>query len=562
MNANHERREWAERLEAGRADDELLELAARLKRVGGETQPTPPLAFQQQLRRDLLKQYEASPKRGAGLWRWAGSAAVVGLLALAVVMVWLSVGSAGRPSFGGDAVQPITPQIAATTQIVPPPLPNVAYLEAYGTSYGTNGESNGPFPGGTLRVHVRWRVPAGFTAVRTFAHLRDTAGQTVAQADTPLEGSGETREAQLTLALPFSLPPGDYQVVSGLTDAAGAPQTVYEFDNAALAVEASLGIIVVVAPEQADNASTASEYTYLDYSITGGLVLESVQTDSGDFQTQGMMLPGIEVGVVTRWSLPLATAAVVPFVQLLDGEGRIVAQADGGTLTAAEGAGQTAVAATLSLSLPTDLAPGRYELVGGLYDAVTGARLPISTPQGEVTAVSLDQYEVLGRGSAPEFDVVTPENAPENSPRVTVIPSNSSESSSAGTTVSNFLTVHDVAPAAGTVLSGTAPLHFDIVFSYALDSLSSAFLEVQVVELQKGTTGGRRVGRATAELGARNGSLEVEIIVDPTSTLYGLPGPADLGLRFEIKPEATSDASDAIPLVIETPGDLRWRYEP
>lgn len=544
MNTNHERREWAERLETGQEDDELLALAARLRRAGDETRPAPPLAFQQQLRRDLLKQYEASPRRSAGLWRWAGSAAALGLLALAVVTVWLAVGSAGRLSFGGDVAQPITPQIAATAQIVQSPPANAAYLEAYSTGYGNSGvESSGPFPGGTLQVHVRWRVPAGFTAVRTFAHLRDAAGQTVAQADMPLEGSGETREALLTLALPFSLPPGDYEVVSGLTDAAGAPQTVYEFDNAALAVEASLGVIAVVAPEEADNTVSASEYTYLDYSITGGLVLESVQTDGGDFQTRGMMLPGVKVGVVTRWSLPLATAAVVPFVHLLDSEGRIMAQADGGTLTDAERAGQPVVEATLSLTPPADLPAGDYELVAGLYDAVTGERHTISTPQGEVTVVPLDRYPVM----VPDATKLEQLRAFLEQLEYGELDARIAEAQE------DMLLVTDVSPPAGTVITGTAPVEFAITVDFAIRSVPSAVLEMRIVDVEG--ENGRGVGLATVDsLFQGTGKTTVVVVVDPMAELSG---PTDLGLWLQLKPDAAS-----APILIEMPEAFRWRYEP
>jgi len=44
--SNEQERQWADRLEVGAEDDELLALAARLRRAGQATRPAPPLAFQ------------------------------------------------------------------------------------------------------------------------------------------------------------------------------------------------------------------------------------------------------------------------------------------------------------------------------------------------------------------------------------------------------------------------------------------------------------------------------------------------------------------------------------
>ncbi len=202
MNANRNDKAWAARLEAGHEDDPLLELAAQLKRAGEETQAAPTVAFQRQLRRDLLNQYERPAARPwARLERWAASALAVIVLAAAVGLTWFSISGNGRPSFGGTALTELatTEQpgaatgIEADTVIVPPPPDGVAYMESQGYS-----APNGLIPGGTLEFTGRWRIPASIvngTAVMTFLHLRDEAGALFAQADGPLTIAAATATA-------------------------------------------------------------------------------------------------------------------------------------------------------------------------------------------------------------------------------------------------------------------------------------------------------------------------------------------------------------------------------
>ena len=84
-------------------------------------------------------------------------------------------------------------------------------------------------------------------------------------------------------------------------------------------------------------------------------------------------LPGTEFPVTLVWQT-LATPArdLTGFVQLLDGEGRLVTQAPdrppGERPTSAWLPGEV-VSSTQSLSLPPDLTPGTYRLIAGVYDA-------------------------------------------------------------------------------------------------------------------------------------------------------------------------------------------------
>lgn len=564
-------REWSERLEVGKRDDELLEVAARLERAGRDEPSAPSVEFRRQLRRDLLNQYEtAADKPARRLWRLAGSVAAVGLLAVIVIITWLSMSSAGRTIPGdaavaGGAATPVNIAIAPWLSLPPggtttdmniptAPVP-AASLGAYGIS-----APNGLAPGQPLEVTARWHIPAELGAAGAFAQIHNDAGQIVADASGPIQALGsEVYEFNLAIPLPDTLPDGSYTVLFGLLDAASARLPLYDLVNSAVIYEESSSPLVVGPAQPTGSEATEmpitptpplSGYTLLDYSVTGGIVTETMETDSGETQTQSLLVPGMTVEVVTRWSRPTDAGDMTAFVHLVQSGDAIVAQSDAPVSVEANSDGQAAEV-TLTLVIPADLAPGEYQLVGGLYDMASGARLPFSTAEGEVTLVVMGEYVVSegGDSNLDQMNEAVIELQDENQSLITLQPPNEAGN--------NLVTVIDVEPAAGTVVSGTAPIHFRITLSYSLDSLSSAFLEARVVEPAAGD--GRQLGKATADLSGRNGALELEIVVDPTSTLYGLSGPADLGLEFEIRPDA---AGEAIPFVIETPGDVHWRYEP
>jgi hypothetical protein len=79
-----------------------------------------------------------------------------------------------------------------------------------------------------LNLTLYWRAEAPLSVdYTTFVHLRDAAGQTVAQKDQPplngayptsLWDSGEIIADEIIVPLPAELPAGDYQLVVGLYD--------------------------------------------------------------------------------------------------------------------------------------------------------------------------------------------------------------------------------------------------------------------------------------------------------------------------------------------------------
>jgi hypothetical protein len=73
-------------------------------------------------------------------------------------------------------------------------------------------------------------------------------------------------------------------------------------------------------------------------------------------------------------------------VQLLNSSGQVSAQRD---LQPQAGAAPTVtwlpgeiLTDAYTLSLPDNLSPGDYRLIAGMYNAVSGERLPVSSPAG------------------------------------------------------------------------------------------------------------------------------------------------------------------------------------
>jgi hypothetical protein len=70
------------------------------------------------------------------------------------------------------------------------------------------------------------------------------------------------------------------------------------------------------------------------------------------------------------------------FVHVRDGRGEIVAQSDGpplaGTWPTSLWPTGHRLSETRTIALPSDLPPGEYEVVAGLYDPVTGRRVRLA----------------------------------------------------------------------------------------------------------------------------------------------------------------------------------------
>ena len=224
-------REWSKQLERGGHDDDLLAVAARLERAVQNEQAAPSVEFQRQLKRDLLNQYATSADGPVSrLWRWAGSAAAIGLLAMVVIATWLTMSSAGRTSTGGapldsQAGPEATPRTDHGYQFLGHSTSGGTVTETV-TEKGETGETTNQtethllVPGMTLNVTLRLSLPPEAGMVSAFVHLLNSEGQIVAQADAPLleafDATDQSFAPTVALNLPTDLPSGEYELVGGL----------------------------------------------------------------------------------------------------------------------------------------------------------------------------------------------------------------------------------------------------------------------------------------------------------------------------------------------------------
>lgn len=514
--SNNDLREWSARLEAGEQDEELLALAARLERAGRNEPSTIPLDYRRQLRRELLTRYPATQAAGRR-WRLVQTVAAVGGLALIVILTWFTMSTLQRPSFGGISATAPTPFHIPTAPVMAGAL----------GSYSVNAP-DGLEAGRTLELLAYWHVPADLGAAGAFAQLQNEAGQLVAQSDGPLtDMGGEVYEVNLAVPLPAPLPNGSYTLIFGLSDAAGARLPLYDFAQSTVVYEESASPLRVGSVDPAGSEVTETAITPSSTS-SGYTLLDDISISSGNIED-------MTVEITTRWATPADNEEPPLFaLHLLDSEGQLVAQSDGMAVSAGE--------VILRLNIPANLAPGfhDYVLEGVLYDPASGDRLTFGTPDGEVVSAFRTSFG-YGKGSGfydgEEFNIIIGDLLQDDA-----IPTEVADDS---------LAVHEVTPAAGTVLSGTAPLRFTITLDHALSSLPQAILEVRVAALEG--ENGRGVGLETIDLVSGVGRSTVEIVVNTAE----LTGPTELGLWLQLKPDAES-----APILIEMPEAYRWRYQP
>ena len=107
-----------------------------------------------------------------------------------------------------------------------------------------------------------------------------------------------------------------------------------------------------------------------------------------DLAQPAAMTSTLEITLVWQ-TLSVPEQSYTAFVHMLDESGVIVTQSDappaGGYTTDRWIAGEV-VSDTHPLTLPANLRPGRYRLVAGLYDAVSGERLPVYDGGGQPLA--------------------------------------------------------------------------------------------------------------------------------------------------------------------------------
>ncbi len=237
-------------------------------------------------------------------------------------------------------------------------------------------------PGEPVRLALLWQVvdaaeaaAAGPVEVR----LVSADGQTLAEASRPVAGSypatswqaGDRLRTEIVLRLPAATPGGEHRWIVAL----GGSETGWP-----------VAIINVEAPER--------RYTLPPLDATLNARLGEAAVLAGANWRPAMLSPGDDLDVTLVWRSEAETATSYRvFLHLLGPEGSVVSQSDG------EPAGWTRptsgwlpgeiVLDERRLVLPAELSAGDYTLLAGLYDAQTGARLPL--PDGG-DAVTLTRF--------------------------------------------------------------------------------------------------------------------------------------------------------------------------
>ena len=252
-------------------------------------------------------------------------------------------------------------------------------------------------PGGALVVTLYWqpqqKLDADFTG---FVQLLAASGDKVAQGnDHPAGGAyyptslwrpGELLRDVFTVTLPSSLQPGAYTILAGMYRTHEVTGAVQEM--APPLTLGKIGMLPDVArpatdPERPLNVELGDRILLLGYSLR--------RSDTA-------------LEVILQWhATRYVDTDYTVFVHLLDRRGNIVAQHDG---EPAEGLASTsiwvpgqAIRDEHRLLLPSDMAPGTYTLVCGMYDQTTRERLIITdgpvSQQGE--SLFLQEVTFLAR---------------------------------------------------------------------------------------------------------------------------------------------------------------------
>jgi hypothetical protein len=274
--------------------------------------------------------------------------------------------------------------VAAGTGAIAPQFPLAAEVPALGLHLlGYNQDRATAAPGESVLLTLFWERMAADPAAPFNVVLTDSDGATavawpvaVSREATPPTawGDGPVR-GQYLLPLPAALPGGDYRLAID-----GGP---------------ALGALQVVAPERTTVLPPLSQTIDATFTLPDG--------------TNAARLAGLgEAGAACTVALPAGGSCVVGlvwqalaelpasyhvFVHLVDGDGRIIAQADGVPATWERPTtgwlpGEF-IADDHALTLPPELPPGPLSLRVGLYDPDTGTRL--LTAEGDAITLSLGE---------------------------------------------------------------------------------------------------------------------------------------------------------------------------
>ncbi|MCL5025366.1 MAG: hypothetical protein M1531_02565, partial [Chloroflexi bacterium] len=250
-------------------------------------------------------------------------------------------------------------------------------------------------PGSTLPVTALWRILAspGNQDYVFFSHLVDNQGRMWAQYDEngyPVAQwqSGEVLATRLDMPVGTKVAPGRYRVEIGVYDRRAGVRLP-------LVGQGQKGSTIILGSVKvAALTSAAPPQLPHPLDIRLGEHIRLLGFDAG-MQPAPDPVGRPRLAVTIAWQAADAPPAdYTVFVQLLNADGQLVAQADampqgGLNPTGSWEAGETVVDEH-TISLPPDLPPGRYRLIAGMYLVETGERLPVAGGDNYVSLTTLD----------------------------------------------------------------------------------------------------------------------------------------------------------------------------
>ena len=277
-----------------------------------------------------------------------------------------------------------TLSLAHAIDILPRPH-HPADIQGEGIAFLGYARGDGPFlTGDDISVDLYWR-PWGPLAPDREAFLQLLSdGQLAAGWQGPpipwlptSQWPEATLRSQLRLRVPADLPPGEYDLITGLFDPASGQRIMWGKQDAL-----SLGR-VTIEPRPHDYQPPHPQHP-LDLTLQGGHKLVG-------YDLIARAEPGAPVNLILYWQ-PAGPTNIrySVFVHLIDRDGNILAQddrepADGQHPTTSWLPGET-IADTHAIPFPQTDVSGPFGLAVGLYDPLTGRRVPFVNDAGEIIA--------------------------------------------------------------------------------------------------------------------------------------------------------------------------------
>ena len=267
------------------------------------------------------------------------------------------------------------------------PLPDHPQ-DVAGTGIDFLGYDRGEGPwltGDDIHLSLYWRPRGPLTPDRyIFLQLLDANGQMAAGMEGPplswlptSAWSDAPLRTQHNLRVPADLPPGEYRMIAGLFDPQTGARIAWGKDDAL-----DLGKVAIQA--RPHDFQPPSPQHPLDLTLQGGHRLLG-------YDLVAKTEPGAPVNLILYWQ-PAGPTDIrySVFVHLVNHDGDILAQddrepADGEHPTTSWVAGET-VADAHSFTFPDTTDAGPFGLEVGLYDPLTGRRIPFVDADGNIIA--------------------------------------------------------------------------------------------------------------------------------------------------------------------------------